>query len=92
VHKGAQMEKFITRYSQTYILVGELELILRIRLIETLSKYSLEKGYTEWHQVLDTKTTFDPNKPSANFGFWRDVKHEEANLRWLIRALGKNVS
>jgi hypothetical protein len=150
VHKGAQMEKFITRYSQTYILVGELELILRVRLIETLSKYSLEKGYTEWHQVLDTKTTFDPNKPSASFGFWRDVlsqrnftklwlpctknafldlpfsesfrtyqkidnrmhyavgtrnrvchfnfanvrnvKHEEANLRWLIRALGKDVS
>ena len=52
MHKGAQMEKFITRYSQTYILVGELELILRVRLIETLSKYSLEKGYTEWHQVL----------------------------------------
>ena len=46
------MEKFITRYSQTYILVGELELILRVRLIGTLSKYSLEKGYTEWHQVL----------------------------------------
>ena len=144
------MEKLITRYSQTYILLGELELILRSRLTETLSRYSLEKGYIEWHQVLDEKTAFEPNKPSASFGLWRDVlsqrnftklwlpctrfafldlpyaesfrtyqkidnrmhyavgtrnrvchfnfanlrnvKHEETNLRWLIKALGKEVS
>ena len=144
------MEKLITRYSQTYILLGELELILRSRLTETLSRYSLEKGYIEWHQVLDEKTAFEPNKPSASFGLWRDVlsqrnftklwlpctrfafldlpyaesfrtyqkidnrmhyavgtrnrvchfnfanlrnvKHEETNLRWLIKALGKDVS
>ena len=140
------MEKFITRYSQTYILIGQLELILRTRLIETLSKYSEEKGYAEWHQVLDAKTEFEPSKPYASFGLWRDVlsqrnftklwlrctryafldlpfsesimtyqkidnrmhyatgtrnrvchfnfanarnvKHEEANLKWLIKALG----
>ena len=141
------MEKFITRYSQTYILIGQLELILRTRLIETLSKYSEEKGYAEWHQVLDAKTEFEPSTPYASFGLWRDVlsqrnftklwlpctryafldlpfsesfktyqkidnrmhyatgtrnrvchfnfanarnvKHEEANLRGLIRALGQ---
>ena len=140
------MEKFITRYSQTYILIGQLELILRTRLIETLSKFSEEKGYAEWHQVLDAKTEFEPSKPYASFGLWRDVlsqrnftklwlpctryafldlpfaesfqtyqkidnrmhyatgtrnrvchfnfanarnvKHEEANLKWLIKALG----
>ena len=140
------MEKFITRYSQTYILIGQLELILRTRLIETLSKFSEEKGYAEWHQVLDAKTEFEPAKPYASFGLWRDVlsqrnftklwlpctryafldlpfaesfqtyqkidnrmhyatgtrnrvchfnfanarnvKHEEANLKWLIKALG----
>jgi len=148
VDEGSQMENFITRYSQTYILIGQLELILRSRLIETLSKYSLEKGYAEWYQVLNIKTTIDPNKPSASFGFWREVlsqrnftklwlpctrhafldlsfpesfktyqkidnrmhyavgtrnrvchfnfanvrnvQHEEANLRWLIRALGES--
>ena len=140
------MEKFITRYSQTYILIGQLELILRTRLIETLSKFSEEKGYAEWHQVLDAKTEFEPSKPYASFGLWRDVlsqrnftklwlpctryafldlpfpesfttyqkidnrmhyatgtrnrvchfnfanarnvKHEEANIKWLINALG----
>jgi hypothetical protein len=150
VHKGAQMEKFITRYSQTYILVGELELILRARLIVALSRYSLEKGYAEWYQVLDQKTAFEPDKPSASFSLWRDVlsqrnftklwlpctrfafldlpfaesfktyqkvdnrmhyavgtrnrichfnfanyrnvKHEEANLIWLIKALGEDAN
>jgi len=140
------MEKFITRYSQTYILIGQLELTLRTRLIETLSKFSEEKGYAEWHQVLDAKTEIEPLKPYASFGLWRDVlsqrnftklwlpctryafldlpfpesfktyqkidnrmhyatgtrnrvchfnfanarniKHEEANLKWLIKALG----
>ena len=144
------MEKFITRYSQTYILVGELELKLRARLIVALSRYSLEKGYTEWHEVLDARTAIDPNKPSVSFGFWRDVlsqrnftklwlpctrfvfldlpfaesfktyqkidnrmhyavgtrnrvchfnlanvrnvKHEEANLKWLIKALGEETN
>ena len=115
------MEKFMTRYSQTYILIGQLELILRARLIETLSRYSLEKGYTEWHEVLDAKSAHDPSKPYVSFGVWRDVlsqrnftklwlpctryafidlaffanarnvKHEEANLRWLIRALGEKT-
>ena len=148
VHKGTCMEKFVTRYSQTYILVGQLELILRARLIETLSSFSFEKGYTEWHQVLDSKTSNSVNKPNTSFALWRDVlsqrnftrlwlpctryafldlpfadsfktyqkidnrmhyatgtrnrvchfnfanarnvKHEEANLRWLITALGEN--
>ena len=62
------MEKFLIRYSQTYILIGQLELILRTRLIETLSKFSEEKGYAEWHQVLDAKTEFEPSKPYASFG------------------------
>ena len=142
------MEKILMRYSQTYVLVGQLELTLRARLIETLSRYSLEKGYTEWHQVLDTKTTFDSSNSNAGFGLWRDIlsqrnftrlwlpctryalldlpfsetfktyqkidnrmhyatgtrnrvchfnfanarniKHEEANLKWLIAALGEN--
>ncbi|CAN2171757.1 hypothetical protein MCEGKSH29_00072 [Candidatus Nanopelagicaceae bacterium] len=53
------MEKFLARYSQTYILVGRLELILRSRLIETLSGFATEKGYAEWHQVLDAKTSID---------------------------------
>ena len=144
------MEKLIARYSQTYILVGQLELKLRARLIETLSRYSLEKGYAEWHQVLDQKTAFEPDKPSASFSLWRDVlsqrnftklwlpctrfafldlpfaesfktyqkvdnrmhyavgtrnrichfnfasyrnvKHEEANLIWLIKALGEDAN
>jgi hypothetical protein len=141
------MEKFLARYSQTYILVGRLELTLRARLIETLSRYSLEKGYAEWYQVLDVKTTIDPTNPNLGFGLWRDIlsqrnftklwlpctryafldlpftesfktyqkidnrmhyavgtrnrvchfnfanyrniKHEEANLRWLLCALGE---
>jgi hypothetical protein len=96
------MEKFITRYSQTYILIGQLELILRARLIETLSQYSLEKGYTEWHEVLDSFKTYQKidnrmyyaagtrNRVCHfNFANSRNVKHEEANLRWLIRALGE---
>ena len=144
------MEKLIARYSQTYLLVGQLELKLRARLIETLSRYSLEKGYAEWHQVLDQKTAFEPDKPSASFSLWRDVlsqrnftklwlpctrfafldlpfaesfktyqkvdnrmhyavgtrnrichfnfanyrnvKHEEANLIWLIKALGEDAN
>ena len=144
------MEKFLARYSQTYILIGQLELILRTRLIETLSKFSEEKGYTEWHQVLDAKTEFESSKPCASFGLWRDVlsqrnftklwlpctryafldlpfpesfttyqkidnrmhyatgtrnrvchfnfanyrniKHEEANLKWLIKVLGEEIS
>ena len=141
------MEKLILRYSQTYILIGLLESRLRIRLIEALSKYSSEKGYAEWHQILDAKSAHDPSKPYVSFGVWRDVlsqrnftklwlpctkyafidlpfadsfktyqkidnrmyyaagtrnrvchfnfanyrnvKHEEANLRWLIAALGE---
>lgn len=140
------MEKFLTRYSQTYILIGELELLLRTRLIETLSKYSEEKGHAKWHQVLDEDTQTKLLKPYTSFGIWRavlaqrnftklwlpctryafldlpfpesfttyqkidnrmhyatgtrnrvchfnfanlrNVKHEETNLRWLIRALG----
>ena len=141
------MEIFLARYSQTYILLGQLELALRSRLTEALSKYSAEKGYTEWYQVLDVKTTIDPTHPKLGFGLWRDVlsqrnftklwlpctrfvfldlpfaesfktyqkidnrmhyasgvrnrvchfnfanfrniKHEEANLIWLIKALGE---
>jgi len=142
-----QMEKFLARYSQTYILVGQLELMLRSRLIETLSNFAAEKGYAEWHQVLDAKTSIDPTNPNIGFSLWRNVlsqrnftklwlpctrhafldlpypesfntyqkidnrmhyaigtrnrvchfnfanvrnvKHEEANLRWLITALGE---
>ena len=144
------MEKFLARYSQTYILVGRLELRLRSRLIEALSNFAAEKGYTEWHQVLDTKTLIDPTNPNIGFSLWRNVlsqrnftklwlpctrhafldlpypesfntyqkidnrmhyatgtrnrvchfnfanhrniKHEEANLRWLIKALGEEIS
>ena len=67
------MEKFLARYSQTYILIGQLELILRTRLIETLSKFSEEKGYTEWHQVLDAKTLIDSTNPNIGFSLWRNV-------------------
>jgi hypothetical protein len=51
VYKDSRMEKLISRYSQTYFLLGKLELTLRSRLIETLSAYSLSKGYAEWEEV-----------------------------------------
>jgi len=149
VYKDSRMEKLISRYSQTYFLLGKLELTLRSRLIETLSAYSLSKGYAEWHGVLDSKTAIDPRKSNVSFGVWRDVlsqrnftklwlpctrfafldlpfpesfktyqiidnrmhyasgirnrvchfnfanhrnvKHEESNLKWLIKALGEEV-
>ena len=67
------MEKFLIRYSQTYILIGQLELILRSRLIQTLSTFSEEKGYAEWHDVLRVK----------GIG---EVALEEAKKRLLSRA------
>jgi len=82
------MENFITRYSQTYILIGQLELILRSRLIETLSKYSLEKGYAEWHQVLNMKTTIDPNKRAPALGFGGKFYRSATSLNFGFLAPG----
>jgi hypothetical protein len=73
------MEKLISRYSQTYFLLGKLELTLRRRLIETLSAYSLSKGYAEWHGVLDSKTAIDPRKPNVSLGSGGMFCHSETS-------------
>jgi hypothetical protein len=137
----------LARYSNTYFLIGTLELLLRERVISTLSRYSKEKNYAEWSSVLPTKELRKSALKEIQFGFYRqvlsqkyftelwvpathlmfsglanprtlkscqmvenrmhyasqtrnrvchftfdnfhNVEHEEANLRWLIRALGE---
>ena len=128
------------------MLIGALELILRERVITTLSTHSIEKNNTEWFSILPTKELKSSALKEIQFGFYRqvlsqkyftelwlpathlafpglpdaitlrscqiienrmhyasqtrnrvchftfdnihNVEHEEANLRWLIRALG----
>ena len=142
------MQSSIERYSDTFKLIGKLELALRDHLITTLSSYALERSYPEWQsalpnaiasrsigkelkfgfvrQVLSQKYYTDlwvpathlmfsglPNAGSLKscqmvenrmhyatqtrnrvchftFDNFHNVEHEEANLRWLIAALGEN--
>ena len=144
------MKSNLIRYSSTYLLIGALELILRERVISTLSTYSAVKGYTQWFSILPTKELRESTLKEIQFGFYRqvlsqkyftelwvpathlmfsglpsasslkscqmvenpmhyatqtrnrgchfifdnihNVEHEEANLKWLIKALGKEVS
>ena len=67
------MNSNLTRYSSTYSLIGNLELILRARVISTLSTYSAEKGYTEWFSILPTKELRDSTLKEIQFGFYRQV-------------------
>ena len=136
----------LTRYSNTYLLIGTLEIILRERVINTLSTYSKQKNYSEWFSILPTKELQSSALKEIQFGFYRqvlsqkyftelwlpathlafsgmpnaitvkscqivenrmhyasqtrnrvchftfdnihNVEHEEANLKWLINALG----
>ena len=136
----------LARYSKTYFLIGTLELLLRERVVSTLSRYSKEKNYAEWSSALPTKELRKSALKEIQFGFYRqvlsqkyftelwvpathlvftgspnpstlkscqmvenrmhyaaqtrnrvchftfdnihNVEHEEANLRWLIDALG----
>ena len=142
------MKTNLIRYSNTYLLIGTLELLLRERFVPTLSTYSKEKKYAEWPSVLPTKELRRSTLKEIQFGFYRqvlsqkyftelwvpathlmfsglpnagslkscqmvenrmhyatqtrnrvchftfdnfhNVEHEEANLRWLIAALGEN--
>ena len=63
----------LARYSNTYFLIGTLELLLRERLISTLSTYSKEKNYTEWTSVLPTKELRKSALKEIQFGFYRQV-------------------
>ena len=67
------MKSNLIRYSGTYLLIGTLELILRERVISTLSKYSAEKGYKEWFSILPTKELRDSTLKEIQFGFYRQV-------------------
>ena len=136
----------LARYSNTYFLIGTLELLLRERVVSTLSLYSEEKNYAEWSSALPTKEPRKSALKEIQFGFYRQVlsqkyftelwvpathlvftglpnpstlkscqmvenrmhyaaqtrnrvchftfdnihnaEHEEANLKWLINALG----
>ena len=149
MQQSIQVESNIIRYANTFFLVGFLELILRERLVITLSSFSAEKGYAEWHQVLPTNELRNSAAKELSFGFYRqvlsqnyftelwlpathllfkglpnaltlkscqtvenrmhyatqtrnrvchfifdnihNVEHEEANLRWLISALGEKT-
>ena len=143
------MKTNLIRYSNTYLLIGELELLLRERVVTTLSAHSKEKKYAEWSSVLPTKELRRSTLKEIQFGFYRQVlsqkyftelwvpathlmfyglpnastlkscqmvenrmhyatqtrnrvchfifdnihnfEHEEANLRWLISALGEKT-
>ena len=140
------MKTNLARYSKTYFLIGTLELLLRERVVSTLSRYSKEKNYAEWSSALPTKELRKSALKEIQFGFYRqvlpqkfftelwvpathlmfsglakprtlkscqmvenrmhyaaqtrnrvchfvfenihNVEHEEANLKWLINALG----
>ena len=140
------MKTNLIRYSNTYLLIGTLEITLRERMINTLSTYSREKNYAEWFSILPTKELRSSALKEIQFGFYRQVlsqkyftelwvpathslfsglpnartlkicqivenrmhyavqtrnrvchyifdnihnaEHEEANLKWLINALG----
>ncbi len=142
------MKTNLARYSKTYFLIGTLELLLRERVVSTLSRYSKEKNYAEWSWALPTKELRKSALKEIQFGFYRQVlsqkfftelwvpathlvftglpnpstlkscqmvenrmhyasqtrnrvchftfdnihnaEHEEANLRWLLSALGEN--
>ena len=141
------MQSSIERYSDTFKLIGKLELALRDQLITTLSSYALEKGYSQWQNVLPKSIVTRSVEKEIKLGFARqilsqkyytdlwvpathlifsglpsasslkscqmvenrmhyatqtrnrvchfifdnihNVEHEEANLKWLIKALGE---
>jgi hypothetical protein len=63
----------LARYSKTYFLIGTLELLLRERLISTISTYSKEKNYAEWSSALPTKELRKSVLREIQFGFYRQV-------------------
>ena len=67
------MKTNLLRYSNTYFLIGTLELLLRERVIRTLSAYFKEKNYTEWSSVLPTKELRKSAQKEIQFGFYRQV-------------------
>ena len=141
------MQSSIERYSDTFKLIGKLELALRDQLVTTLSSYALEKGYSQWQNVLPKSIVTRSVEKEIKLGFARqilsqkyytdlwvpathlifsglpsasslkscqmvenrmhyatqtrnrvchfifdnihNVEHEEANLKWLIKALGE---
>ncbi len=141
------MKTNLKRYTNTYLLIGELELILRERILATLSEYSKTKYDAEWFSILPSKELKKSAQRELQFGFYREVlsqkyftelwvpathliflnlpnantlnscqmidnrmhyatgtrnrvchftfdnihnvEHEEANLKWLINALGE---
>ena len=67
------MKTNLIRYSNTYFLIGKLELLLRERVVNTLSAYSKEKKYAEWSLVLPTKELRISTLKGFQFGFYRQV-------------------
>jgi hypothetical protein len=63
----------LARYSKTYFLIGTLELLLRERVVSTLSRYSKEKNYAEWSLALPTKELQKSALKEIQFGFYRQV-------------------
>jgi hypothetical protein len=49
-------EFYLKRYAEIYFLVGKLEILLRIKVVTTLSEFAEINGYVEWHQLI-------PNTP-----------------------------
>jgi len=144
------VQSSIERYSDTFKLIGKLELALRDQLITTLSSYALEKGYSQWQNVLPKSIITRSVEKEIKLGFARqilsqkyytdlwvpathlifsglpsasslkscqmvenrmhyatqtrnrvchfifdnihNVEHEEANLKWLIKVLGEEIS
>ena len=67
------MKTNLARYSKTYFLIGTLELLLRERVVSTLSRYSKEKNYAEWSSALPTKELRKSALKEIQFGFYRQV-------------------
>ena len=144
------MQSSIERYSDTFKLIGKLELALRDQLVTTLSSYALEKCYPQWQNVLPKSIVARSVGKEIKLGFARqilsqkyytdlwvpathlmfsglphagslkscqmvenrmhyatqtrnrvchfifdnihNVEHEEANLKWLIKVLGEEIS
>ena len=67
------MQSSIERYSDTFKLIGKLELALRDQLITTLSSYALEKGYSQWQNVLPKSIVTRSVEKEIKLGFARQI-------------------
>jgi hypothetical protein len=67
------VQSSIEIYSDTFKLIGKLELALRDQLITTLSSYALEKGYPQWQNVLPKSIVTRSVGKAIKLGFARQV-------------------